>query len=342
LAKTKLCAQLRVLSLEERPLSPKKAMLAKQSAKSTTKVIAPLVLAALTFLTSFPLLAQGLLRQRLQRNLGQTAAEGNLPSHDASGFEKYEIAGLKVAVWKPKRASGPCPLVVFSHGFHGSNVQSKSIMQALAQAGYLVVAPNHQDAMGNGGSFFAKPEISFKDASSWTDSTFKKRGDDVVSLIDALHKDPQWKSQIDWSKVALAGHSLGGYTVLALAGAWPSWKLPNIKAVLALSPYCQPFVENGNLSGLTVPVMYQGGTRDFGITPTVRRPGGAFSKTSSPAYFVEFDKVGHFSFCDLNRDKQADELINHYAVAFLNKYVKGDPEADPGAKLKGVAELDVK
>ena len=32
----------------------------------------------------------------------------------------------------------------------------------------------------------------------------------------------------------LAGHSLGGYTVLALAGAWPSWKLANVRAVLAL------------------------------------------------------------------------------------------------------------
>ena len=26
------------------------------------------------------------------------------------------------------------------------------------------------------------------------------------------------------------GHSLGGYTVLGLAGGWPSWKLPGIQS----------------------------------------------------------------------------------------------------------------
>jgi len=317
-------------------------MLAKQHSKPTIKVIASFILTAVALSTCIPMLAQGLLRERLQRHLDQSPQEESAQPDTSTGIDKYEMAGLKVAVWKPTSAKGPYPLVLFSHGFHGSNTQSKSIMQALAQAGYLVVAPNHQDAMGNPGALFARPEVPFQKAASWNDSTYRKRGDDIVRLMDALRKDPQWNSQIDWSKVVLSGHSLGGYTVLALAGAWPSWKLPNIKAVLALSPYCQPFIDNGNLSGLGVPIMYQGGTRDMGITPTVKRPGGAYSKTSSPAYFVEFDNVGHFTWTNLNRNKEEDQLINHYAVAFLDKYVKGDPKADPGAKLSGVTVLEVK
>jgi predicted dienelactone hydrolase len=175
-------------------------------------------------------------------------------------------------------------------------------MSAFATAGYLVIAPNHKDAICGGGlgAFLsAKPEESFRDAASWSDRTYRDRHDDVLKLADALRRDPQWRHQIDWSRVALAGHSLGGYTVLGLAGGWPRWKLPNIKAVLALSPYCEPYVVNGSLDAIEVPVMYQGGTRDLGITPSVKRPGGCFAKRSSPAIFVEFDRAGHFSWSDL-------------------------------------------
>src|ERR1700733_2124126 len=58
------------------------------------------------------------------------------------------IAGRAVAVWKPAGTapSAGFPVVVFSHGFGGCNTQSVFLMEALANAGYLVVAPNHADA----------------------------------------------------------------------------------------------------------------------------------------------------------------------------------------------------
>src|SRR5437868_5359285 len=59
------------------------------------------------------------------------------------------LAGVDVAVWKPQ-ASCRRPLVIFSHGYHGSNLQSKFLMRALADDGYLVVAPNHKDSMRYG------------------------------------------------------------------------------------------------------------------------------------------------------------------------------------------------
>jgi predicted dienelactone hydrolase len=328
--------------LERAKVQQGDSMLARERLSFAAKLIASVGFAVAVVLYALPLFAQGLLRERLQRSLGQQKTGENAVRADSSDIDRYVIAGLKVAVWKPRSRPGPYPLVMFSHGYHGSSTQSKSIMQALAQAGYLVIAPNHQDALGNVGALLVRPEQPFQKASRWTDSTFKKRGDDIVRLMDALHNNPEWNSQIDWSKVALAGHSLGGYTVLALAGAWPSWKLPGIKAVLALSPYCEPFVEKGTLSGLAVPIMYQGGTRDLGITPTVKRPNGAFSKTSSPAYFVEFDNAGHFSWTNLNKSQVEDQLITHYAVSFLDKYVKSDPEAKPDVKLSGVTALQVK
>ena len=42
-------------------------------------------------------------------------------------------------------------------------------------------------------------------------------------------------------------------------------------ALLALSPYVQPFLVRGTPAGLGAPVMYHGGTLDFGITPALHR-----------------------------------------------------------------------
>ncbi len=284
---------------------------------------------------SAPAFTQGLLRERLQQKF-------SIENHNGGqDIKQSKITGLDVAIWEPSNSIRPCPLVIFSHGFGGKNTQSLFIMQALANAGYLVMAPNHQDSFANvaGGG---KPSASFRDSSQWSDKTYRDRGDDVINLLAALKKDSEFKKRIDWSKLALCGHSLGGYTVLALGGAWPSWKQTGIKAILALSPYCEPFVVKGNLGNIGVPVMYQGGTRDLGITPAVKKPNGALSKTSSPAYFVEFDQLGHFGWTNFNQNREQKDLINYYCLAFLDKYVKGDSLAKPEKKLAGVSDLRIK
>jgi predicted dienelactone hydrolase len=279
--------------------------------------------------------AQGPLQERIRERLRNA---NQVPS---SKTEKINIAGLNVAVWRPVHPNGPAPLVIFSHGFHGVNTQTTFLMKALSEDGYLVMAPNHQDAF-SAGNLNSKPEVSFKDVSKWNEDTYKRRGQDIYDLLVALQNDKYWKAYIDWSKLSLAGHSLGGYTVLALAGAWPSWKIPDFKAVLALSPYAQPFLSKGALNRMAVPVMYQGGTLDMGITPFVKGPNGAFAKTSSPAYFVDFTRASHFFWTNFNKDKKKQDLINHYSLAFLDKYIKGHTNVNLDEKLDGVAELEAK
>lgn len=153
------------------------------------------------------------------------------------------------------------------------------------------------------------------------------------------HKEG-FSTRIDWSRVALAGHSLGGYTVLGLAGAWQSWKLPKVRAVLALSPYANPYVHHGDLAGLGCPVMYQTGTLDLGIAPFLLRPGGIYDNTKPPAYLVEFQRAGHLAWTDLNLKFQTS--ITDYSLAFLNRHLKGDKSADPSQRNSGVADLRVK
>ncbi|HKF25924.1 MAG TPA: hypothetical protein VKB24_08105, partial [Candidatus Acidoferrum sp.] len=120
-------------------------------------------------------------------------------------------------------------------------------------------------------------------------------------------------------------HSLGGYTALGLAGGWSSWKDPRFKAVLALSPYCSPFLAGRRLAEIGIPVMYQGGTRDSGITPTLKKTAGAYEQTKKPKFYVELDGAGHLAWTDLNRAYASS--IDAYSVAFFDASLKGRKEA---------------
>jgi len=130
--------------------------------------------------------------------------------------------------------------------------------------------------------------------------------------------------------------------VLGLAGAWPSWKDARVKAVLAVSPYCAPFFnKGGDLGHLGVPVMYQGGSSDLAVTPTVGRPGGGYYLTAPPKSFVEFAMAGHMAWTSSNPLRHGP--IKQYALAFFDRYLKGTTNPDPLAELvKGSKPMSVR
>jgi len=243
-------------------------------------------------------------------------------------------------MWKPAGAAPAAgyPVVVFSHGFGGCNTQSVFLMEALAQAGYLVVAPNHADA-SCGSARKARsgrhgPEEPFQKADDWSDATYKDRRADIEAVLDGVLSEKTFQGvRVDSGRVGIAGHSLGGYTALGVAGAWTSWKDPRFKAVLALSPFNTPFLRKGSLDHMNVPVMYQGGTLDLGITPTVRKPKGAYDRSTAPKYFVEFQGAGHLAWTGLNPRFHA--VINRYSLAFFDRYLGGKGNA---ASLAGLFE----
>jgi pimeloyl-ACP methyl ester carboxylesterase len=240
--------------------------------------------------------------------------------------QSVTLAGMNVFVWS-NDAPHAQAVIVFSHGFHGCATQSRFLMEAFASAGYIVFAPNHRDAVCRGGNarWSDKPATLFQRPESWNAESFRDRADDVRHLIAAIGSDERFRSRADLSRLGLAGHSLGGYTVLGLAGAWPEWKLPGVKAVLALSPYSQPFIVHKTLGGLSAPVMYQGGTWDLGVTPAIQKTSGGYEQSPEPKYFVEFGRAGHFIWTDLN--KGFHDEIAAYGIAFMNHYVRGEPAA---------------
>jgi len=241
----------------------------------------------------------------------------------AADEEATRIGGVDVVVWTPSTGDREqLPLVMFSHALYMCPGQSSYLTRALADAGYLVIAPRHADSSC---SFSAQPSVwrmSGKPSPLWTDSDYRDRADDIRTVLNALPEDPRYRSRIDPGRLALVGHSLGGYTVLGLGGAWPSWQLPGVRAIVALTPYSLPFQRSEGLSHISAPIMYQAGTLDPVFTVPLEE--FAYAQTPEPKYLVKMAWANHMAWTDFGLSGR--EAIVSYAIAFLDCYVKGAPE----------------
>ncbi len=102
---------------------------------------------------------------------------------------------------------GKLPLIVMSHGLGGSADQFGWLAPELARHGYLVVAVNHP---GNNALEPYTPEGFL---------LWWERATDISEVLDGMLADPRFGARIDQARIGALGYSIGGETVLALAGA---------------------------------------------------------------------------------------------------------------------------
>jgi pimeloyl-ACP methyl ester carboxylesterase len=81
------------------------------------------------------------------------------------------------------------------------------------------------------------------------------------------------------------------------------------------------FIVRRTLGNIDAPIMYQGDTRDFGLTPLIARKAGAYDESPPPKYFVEFDRAGHFGWTNLVSDDL--DAMAACSLAFFDRYLKG-------------------
>jgi predicted dienelactone hydrolase len=123
---------------------------------------------------------------------------------------------------------GKYPLVLLSHGAGGSPMSLAAWGHYLATRGYIVAAIDHRDTTGQS----SLGSLSLSDQQMW------RRPGDVSALLDHLLSDPEFGPAIDTSRIAAAGFSLGGYTVIAVGGARLS--LGNLQAQSRIEDLPEP------------------------------------------------------------------------------------------------------
>ena len=99
------------------------------------------------------------------------------------------------------------PVVLMSHGTGGTAAELAWLAHRLAGAGFIVIGVDHH---GNTASEALRPEGFL----CWWE-----RAGDLSVILDRLAEDAFFAGRLDMARVSALGFSLGGHTVLALAGA---------------------------------------------------------------------------------------------------------------------------
>ena len=110
------------------------------------------------------------------------------------------------------------PLVIVSHGRGGWFGGHDDVVEALADAGFVVAAINHPG--DNGGDSSQRDSLS----------VLASRPVDIIRLLDFMLHDWRDRAVIDPAKIGFFGFSAGAYTGLVLAGANPDFR--------KIAPFC--------------------------------------------------------------------------------------------------------
>ena len=158
------------------------------------------------------------------------------------------------------------PLVVISHGGRATALTYRGMAVYLARSGFVVAMPEHMGDCRSDSSLSGKAE------------NLENRPRHIRLTVDSVLADPIIGTRIARDKIAAIGHSMGGYTALAVAGGQPSagphetadgqvkkisvTRDPRIRALVLLAPGCAWFWEPGTLSGIDVPILLMTADQD--------------------------------------------------------------------------------
>lgn len=217
--------------------------------------------------------------------------------------------------------SGTFPVVLLSHGYRGNWRNQNWLATELAKRGYIIAAADHPGTT----SFDQSP----KQAAKWWE-----RPRDVSRILDHLLTASPWKQSVNADNVTAIGHSLGGWTVMQLAGAkvdrptfesncliYPNPRTcglseelglskvqaqepnskglsdPRIKRIVSLDLGLARSFSVGSLSDITVPSLILAAGIDIGDLPQALESGyiAEHMLLNSRRYKV-YENATHFSF----------------------------------------------
>ena len=264
---------------------------------------------------------------------------------------------VPVKIYFPKDGPGTFPVVLFSHGLGGSRENYEYLGRHWAGCGYVSV---HMQHIGSDDSLWKDVPVAERakalQRGAANIANILNRPPDGQFVIDQMEKlnadeTSPLKGRLDLNSIAMAGHSFGGYTTLALAGETfilplgmtKRYDEPRIRAAIQMSapaPAIRREMDKA-FSTITIPVMHMTGTKDFiEILPQTtaadrRIPFDHMS--NSETCLVIFNDGDHMIFSGRERmmatpeklaqDAAFQKLICASTTAFWDAYLKGNAGA---------------
>lgn len=207
----------------------------------------------------------------------------------------FEAAGARV---EPAVAPGSFPLILFSHGRTGMRFAYSLLSEALAARGAVVVSADHPgDALadwllGTNVDDRTNEMNRVGDARFVLDSMLAGAGHTTGLPNDLL-------GAIDPHRIAVAGHSYGAYTALAMvAGARGVTPDPRVRAVIGLQAYTR-IMSDGALGRVHAPTLLVVAENDTATPPEsdADRPWALLP--GEPVWRIDLAAAGHQASSDM-------------------------------------------
>lgn len=252
--------------------------------------------------------------------------------------------------------TGKYPLILFSHGYMGSETTYQPLSKHWTSYGFIVIQPRHYDSLEGKSPAEKIRAVSFSDPRTFGNA--EERVEDLkyaLSHIDELLKGTG--ASVDKAHIGVGGHSYGGMTAAMSAGVKRPHgyqiSVPQASAFLLLSPATteQP---NDSFAHLTHPVLVVSGTKDSigkrGLMPNrdpVTRQNGFKYSPPGDKYLLWMEGAHH----DLGgisgarylgsgpADEPTKSAVLASSTAFWLAYLKGDAQAKSYLQLGNVKAL---
>jgi len=248
-------------------------------------------------------------------------------------------------------ADGAFPVFIWSHGHQGYAEASAFLMGHLASHGWLVVSPEHTNN-------------TTWDGADRDTHIYYQRPADLTAALDAVDAATDLPVQPDLDTIIAGGHSFGGYTIHAWAGApfdvdqlgadcaagtgnngycseltdeleaifAGDLSDPRVDAFVSTAPGDMEFFGAHGLAQITRPLLYMTGSEDYSderaaIWDALRGDGHQHTQITGGAHNVFTDYSG------LIEDQSVDaatgfDIVNAWVLAWARVHA-GDTSAQP-------------